>query len=88
MSQHYSDPKREGLTHSLPDVEVFYRTATAIQADDWRDGDGELLPGGWYWWICFPGCQPDSEPNGPFDTEDEAIADMRENTAEDDETED
>jgi len=36
---------------------------------------------GWYWaktvsgwWACFPGCLPD----GPFATEDEAIANMKE----------
>lgn len=33
--------------------------------------------GGWYWWACFPGCLPDSEPIGPFATEAEAIADAR-----------
>ena len=27
---------------------------------------------GWYWWSCQPGCIPDSEPNGPFETEQEA----------------
>ncbi len=32
---------------------------------------------GWYWWSCFPGCLPDGEPNGPFATEQEAIADAR-----------
>jgi hypothetical protein len=21
---------------------------------------------GWYWWACFEGCLPDSEPVGPF----------------------
>ena len=29
---------------------------------------------GWYYWACFPGCLPDSDPIGPFDTEEEAIA--------------
>jgi hypothetical protein len=32
---------------------------------------------GWYWWPCFPGCLPDSDPVGPFDTEEEALADAR-----------
>ena len=37
--------------------------------------DIEPLPRGWYWWPCFPGCLPDNEfPNGPFESEDEAIA--------------
>lgn len=34
---------------------------------------------GWYWQACFPGCLPDGEPTGPFDTEAEAIADVQSN---------
>lgn len=68
MSQHYSDPSREGDPHALPDVEVFY---TKGQSGEW-----ELEPG-WYWWACFPGCLPDSDPNGPFATEAEALADAQ-----------
>lgn len=36
MSQHYSNPKREALPHSLPDVEVFQLTAieAASQNED------------------------------------------------------
>jgi hypothetical protein len=30
---------------------------------------------GWYWQACFPGCLPDSDPMGPFPTEEEAMAD-------------
>jgi hypothetical protein len=33
---------------------------------------------GFYWWYSLPGCLPDSEPWGPFDTEDKAIASARE----------
>lgn len=29
---------------------------------------------GFYYWFCLPGCLPDSDPIGPFKTEDEAIA--------------
>jgi hypothetical protein len=29
----------------------------------------------WYWHACFPGCIPDSDAIGPFQTEAEAIAD-------------
>lgn len=32
---------------------------------------------GFYWWSCLPGCLPDSDPHGPFDTEEEAIEDAR-----------
>lgn len=30
---------------------------------------------GFYWWTCSPGCLPDSEASGPFDTWDEANED-------------
>lgn len=36
---------------------------------------GDLV--GWYYWPCFPGCLPDGDPVGPFETEAEAIADAR-----------
>lgn len=36
---------------------------------------GHVLPAGWYWWACFPGCMPDGDPSGPFETEEEAIED-------------
>ena len=58
--------------------EVFYRTAAAIAQDDWRDGDGDLMGEGWYWWACFPGCMPDGDACGPFATEREAYDDAQE----------
>lgn len=33
----------------------------------------------WFYWYCLPGCLPDSDPIGPFASEDEALADAREN---------
>ena len=33
---------------------------------------------GWYYWTCFPGCLPDSDAVGPFETEEEAQADAGE----------
>ena len=77
MAQHYSDERRATDPYALPDLEVFFRTATALAADDWRDADGDLLGEGWYYWFCFPGCMPDSEPCGPFATEAEALAEAR-----------
>jgi hypothetical protein len=50
--------------------EVFY-WATAQLAE------GDYTPG-WYWWYCHPGCLPDSEPCGPYRTEQEAYAAARE----------
>nr|ANO58286.1 hypothetical protein [uncultured Alphaproteobacteria bacterium] len=31
--------------------------------------------GEWHWWSCFPGCLPDGDPIGPFDSEQQAIDD-------------
>ena len=30
---------------------------------------------GWYWQACFPGCLPDGDPMGPFETESDAMSD-------------
>jgi hypothetical protein len=64
MAQIYSDPTRVSDPHALPDVEVFY-------IDERGRSDGQIE--GWYWWPCFPGCLPDSDPMGPYATEAEAI---------------
>ena len=37
-----------------------------------------VYPRGYYWWSCFPGCLPDSDPVGPFKTESDAITDATE----------
>lgn len=66
MSFHHT---RDG-PRSLPNVEVFYF-------------DGEREPGdcfegcepGWYWWACFPGCLPDSDPCGPWPSKEAAMED-------------
>lgn len=72
MSYIYSDTNREDA-YSLPNVEVFY-APTGLLIDE----DGEPMPAGWYWQACYPGCLPDGEPMGPYDTEAEAIADAQE----------
>ena len=74
MAQHYSDPKRETDPHALHDIEVFW--ADEGELEEWGDND-EPSPKGWYWWSCFPGCLPDGAPEGPFDSEEEALADAR-----------
>lgn len=55
--------------------EVFWNDGT-LRAED--DPDQPRLPDGWYWWACYPGCLPDGEPIGPFETEADAIADAQE----------
>lgn len=68
--QAYSDPAREDDPNALPDIEIFH-------SDDYTEFEGNPLPNGFYWWTCFPDCLPDSEPNGPFDTEEEALRDAQ-----------
>lgn len=88
--QAYSNPKRESDPHALPDVEVFYMHSGPRKAYDriyvmdrcdsedshFQECD-ECPESGWYWWSCFPGYLPDSEPFGPFATETEALADAQ-----------
>lgn len=54
--------------------EVFYKTEKEIR-DEWdsvwiNSTAGRLT--GWYWWPCFPGCMPDGDPQGPYESEEEA----------------
>jgi len=70
--QNYFDPTRADDPYSLPDCEVFY-----LEDGEQTDENGEALPAGWYWWACLPGCLPDSDPYGPCDTEEEALADAQ-----------
>ena len=68
--QAYSNDNRREDPYSLPDIEVF-----EIEIDD------NAWPGyepGFYWWTCFPGCLPDAdEPNGPFETWEDALDDAQ-----------
>lgn len=52
------------LIGRLP-IEVFPMTAEDIwsygRGSVWFDGEG-YLSAGWYFWHCFPGCLPDSDP--------------------------
>jgi hypothetical protein len=78
MSQVYSDPTRKNDPYPLPDCEVFYVSQLEVNYNlenlDHAD-EYTLTEAGWYWWSCFPGCMPDSEPFGPFETEEEATFD-------------
>ena len=84
MTQAYSNPEREEDQYSLPDVEVFYISDTEAAEERRRedechcaDDNAYLRSSGWYWWTCLPGCLPDSDPSGPFDTEEEALDDAQ-----------
>lgn len=79
MGQEYSDPKRAGDPHSLPNVEVFEITP------GWNEETDEYEPSepGFYWWPCFPGCMPDGDAKGPFESYAEALADARDGCEDD-----
>lgn len=96
MSQFYIDPRRGNDAYALPNGEAFYVRKGEWYRDpngercDQPTEDGapidvegfEPCAAGWYWWPCFPGCLPDGEPMGPFETEAEAIANAREDLGE------
>lgn len=75
MARHYFDPEQERSRWSLPDIEVFHHDGTYTTGDVFSPdyNDGEALPAGWYYWYCLPGCLPDSDPMGPYDTEEAAL---------------
>jgi hypothetical protein len=42
------------------------------------------ITGGWFYWFCFPGCLPDSDRFGPYDSYKEALKAAQEDCAESD----
>lgn len=90
MAQHYSALKRESAPHALPDLETYQADAFLCSNCDHtypfdegcpECGSKDREPEGrnmWFYVLAFPGCLPDSDPAGPFDTEAEALADARE----------
>ena len=38
----------------------------------------EGITGGWFYWYCFPGCMPDSEAYGPYESRQTALDAARE----------
>jgi hypothetical protein len=56
-----------------------YGSFETFRIDAFALFEGESLAIGWYWQAGFPGCLPDGEPCGPFDTEQAAIDDAQEN---------
>ena len=83
MTQAYSDPTRENDPHTLPDIETFYVSEEEAAHNrekvniEHESDEGLTTSAGWYWWSCFPGCLPDGDASGPFDTEEEAIKDSQ-----------
>ena len=75
---------RESAEPAMPDdIEVFYHDGERTSEDDcWADSDGNPLPAGWYYWTCLPGCMPEGDPIGPFETEELAEEDAVESHGE------
>jgi hypothetical protein len=77
MPQAYSDPNRMLDKHALPDIEYWQVGAHGSgNIGAGVDLTGQAAEPGWYWWVCFPGCLPDSDPSGPFTTEKECVDDF------------
>ena len=62
-------------------LEIFYSDVKDQTAETcfWNREDNEPVGSGWFYWHCFPGCLPEGDPMGPFDTEDLAQKDAIEN---------
>ena len=54
-------------------LETFHSARTGPDSGHWVSG--ETVEPGWYWWPCFPGCLPDGDAVGPFQTERDAVID-------------
>jgi hypothetical protein len=65
LSARLAEAVKESLGHDYDQAEVDPVTEEAAK---------ELA--GFYWWSCQPGCLPDGEANGPFETAEEAEEDV------------
>lgn len=81
MSYHqFTLDMQEGIENEFGSFEVFYVSPMLAYYNCQNADHGDeftIYEFGWYWWACFPGCLPDSEAYGPFDTEADAIKDAR-----------
>ncbi len=80
MSAHYLNPSRSADPWSLPNVSIMWLLsdeAPCYECDEEECDHRTADLAGYYWSICFPGCLPDSDWSGPFETEEEALANAR-----------
>lgn len=88
--QFYFDRTRRNDPHALPNGEVFRDTFTYCERCGECVGGPATHPDrcycgytgfetrtGYYYWTCFPGCLPESEPIGPFPNVFRAVRDAR-----------
>ena len=54
------------------ETEVLYNLQNMDHADEYT-----ITKAGWYYWSCYPGCLPDTEATGPFETEVGALGEAR-----------
>lgn len=68
-------PFRDEEGNESGSCEVFYHEGNDPDFVLSPVDDPTPAPAGWYWWSCFPGCLPDGDPSGPFDTHWDALED-------------
>ena len=69
------DPEHADDTETYGSFEIFQGIDYCETGDP--DDPDYLDPNGWYYWSCFPGCLPDSDPIGPFATSADAYHDAQ-----------
>jgi hypothetical protein len=80
--QFHTDRTRRHKPHALPDGEVFWQgshcdTESHTQLTSTCHVDTCYREAGYWYWYCFPGCLPDSDPIGPFPNIFRAVRDAR-----------
>jgi len=81
QTQPIPDPYRNlrtALKAKLAELEEEH-SSPRTAARNFVNEEGNPLPPGWYWWACFPGCLPDGDPQGPYESEQAAIDAAQEN---------
>ena len=60
--------------HNSVSFETIYLTDSECKEFNEQYEDDNYTAG-FYWWFTLPGCMPDSDPYGPFESDTEAIVD-------------
>jgi len=81
LQEHCQACKGAG-TQEHGSFEVYHQSPACEEhggAVEFAQGDCHecAMMSGWYWRACFPGCMPDSEPFGPFESEQAVIEDAQ-----------
>ena len=78
---HYADCPHCTTTNARDGLGEFHCDSCSKGRKGYRP-EPEDIRTGWFWWTCFPGCLPDSEPFGPFTSEQAAIDDAQKSASE------